>query len=150
MLFHTLLESGSGAYNWHVNFVIEGPFDSNAFKRAWQQLLERHTILRSSFVWQKVPKFLQVVRQQVTLKWDERDWSGLSPEEQESRLQEYLREEQRRGFDPAQAPLMRMGLMRLNTDRVRFIWNYSHLLLDGWSANIILGELAACYRAYSE
>lgn len=150
MLFHILLESGSGAYDWHVNFVIEGHFDSNAFKRAWQQLLERHTILRSSFVWQKVPKFLQVVRKQVTLEWDERDWSGLSQEEQESRLQEYLQEEHRRSFDPAHAPLMRIGLMRLSTERVRFTWNYSHLLLDGWSTNIILGELAAYYRAYCE
>lgn len=150
MLFHILLEAGSGAYVVHLNFVIEGSFDSGAFKRAWQQVLERHTILRTSFVWQKVPKPLQVVRQQATLTWDERDWSGYSREEQESLLQEYLREEHRRGFDPAHAPLMRIGLMRLSAERVQFIWNYSHLLLDGWSANIILGELSTYYKAFHE
>ena len=150
MLFHILLETGSGAYVVHLNFIIEGHFDSSAFKRAWQKLLERHTVLRTSFVWQKVPKPLQVVRQQVTLTWDERGWSGFSEQEQESRLQEYLREEHRRGFDPAQAPLMRIGLMRLSAGRIQFIWNYSHLLLDGWSANIILGELSAYYKAFCD
>ena len=150
MLFHVLLEAGSGAYVVHLNFVIEGDFDSGAFKRAWQQVLERHTVLRTSFVWQKVPRPLQVVRQQATLTCDERDWSGFSQQEQESLLQEYLREEHRRGFDPAHAPLMRIGLMRLSAERVQFIWNYSHLLLDGWSANVILGELSAYYKAFHE
>jgi amino acid adenylation domain-containing protein len=148
ILFHILLERGSGAYVVHLKFIVDGEFDRAAFKRAWQKVVERHSVLRSSFVWEKVPKPLQVVRQQVTLLWDERDWRHFTEEKLASALQEYLGEEHRRGFDPLHAPLMRMGLMRLGEDRFQFIWNYSHLLLDGWSANIVLGDLAACYRAY--
>lgn len=147
ILFHILLEPGSGAYVVHLKFSIEGNFNVAAFKRAWQKIIERHPILRSSFVWEKVPKPRQIVRQQVTLAWDERDWREFTEEKQAELLQEYVGQEHQRGFDPMHAPLMRMGLMRLGEDRFQFVWNYSHLLLDGWSANVVLDELSECYRA---
>ena len=147
VLFHILLEPGSGAYVVHLRFTIEGNFNAVAFKRAWQKVMERHSVLRSSFVWEKVPKPKQIVRQQVTLAWDDRDWHEFTQEKQAELLKEYVSQEHQRGFDPMHAPLMRMGLMRLGEDRFQFTWNYSHLLLDGWSANVVLGELSECYRA---
>lgn len=147
VLFHILLEPRSGAYVVHLKFTIEGNFNAAAFKRAWQKIIERHPVLRSSFVWEKVPKPRQIVRQLVTLAWDERDWREFTEEKQAELLREYVGKEHERGFDPMHAPLMRMGLMRLGEDRFQFIWNYSHLLLDGWSANVVLGELSECYRA---
>jgi amino acid adenylation domain-containing protein len=150
ILFHILLAPGSGAYTVHLKFAIDGDFNPEAFKHAWQKVVDRHPVLRSSFVWEKVPKPLQIVRQQATIAWDERDWREFPEERQAAILQEYLREEHRRGFDPLHPPLMRMGLMRLGENRFQFIWNYSHLLLDGWSANLVLGDLSECYRAYSD
>ncbi|MGB9119425.1 MAG: amino acid adenylation domain-containing protein [Candidatus Angelobacter sp.] len=150
ILFHILLGPGSGAYVVHLKFTIDGDFNTVAFKRAWHKILERHPVLRSSFVWEKVRKPLQIVRQQVTLAWDERDWREFTEEKQVLLLDEYVQAEHRRGFDPAHAPLMRMGLMRLGEDRFQFTWNYSHLLLDGWSANIVLADLSVCYRAYCD
>src|SRR5579864_1830515 len=150
ILFHILLGPGSGAYVVHLKFTIDGNFNTAAFKRAWQKVFERHPVLRSSFVWEKVPKPLQIVRQQATLGWDELDWREFTEQKQASLLREYLKEEHRRGFDPVHAPLMRMGLMRLGENHFQFTWNYSHLLLDGWSANIVLSDLSACYRAYCD
>src|ERR1700746_1431015 len=150
VLFHILLEPGSGAYVVHLKFTIEGAFNVIAFQRAWETVVERHPVLRSSFVWEKVPKPRQIVRQQVTLAWDERDWGKFTEEKQAELVREYVRTEHQRGFDPIHAPLMRMGLMRLGENRFQFIWNYSHLLLDGWSANIVLGDLSECYRAYCD
>lgn len=88
VLFHILLEPGSGAYVVHLKFTIEGNFNAAAFKRAWQKIIERHPVLRSSFVWEKVPKPRQIVRQLVTLAWDERDWREFTEEKQAELLRE--------------------------------------------------------------
>src|SRR5947209_18096405 len=78
MMFHTLLTPGTGAYVVHISSRIEGEFDIPAFKRSWQKLLERHPILRSAFLWDRVEKPLQVVRAELTLTWNEQDWRSLA------------------------------------------------------------------------
>lgn len=150
MLFHTLYAPGSGAYVVHISSRIEGNLNVDAFRRAWQKILERHPILRSAYLWDKVDKPLQVVRTGVTLPWYEPDWRGLPAKKQEQQLQDYLWSEHSRGFDLSQAPLMRMALMRLDDNKYQWVWNYSHLLLDGWSVQIVFEELFAFYQAAAE
>jgi surfactin family lipopeptide synthetase C len=117
MLFHTVYAPGSGAYVVHISCKIEGDFSVPVFKRTWQTILDRHPILRSAFLWEKIEKPLQAVRKELTLTWDEPDWSGLPEEQQEQQLHDYLWEDHRRGFDLGQAPLMRMSLIRLASDK---------------------------------
>lgn len=150
MLFHALYAPGSGAYAVHISFKIEGSLNIAAFKRSWQALVDRHTILRTALVWEQVNRPLQVVKKQASLGWEEFDWRDRSPEEQEQELHKYIQEQHRRGFDLAQAPLMRMALMRLGEKSYQFVWNYSHILLDAWSVNILFSELLRYFRADSE
>lgn len=150
MLFDALYEPGSGAYVIQLSSKIEGDFNVAAFQRAWQTILKRHPSLRSALLWEGVEKPLQVVRKEVTLAWDQPDWRGMPEKDQEKNLQDYICEERRRGFNFAQAPLMRMALIRLRENRYQFLWSCSHLVLDGWSSNIIFEDLFAYYRAYSE
>src|ERR1700760_3622546 len=82
ILFHVLLEPGRGAYAVHLKFTINGDFNIAAFKLAWQKVLDRHSVLRSSFVWEKVRKPLQIIRRQVTVAWDEQDWREFSEAKQ--------------------------------------------------------------------
>lgn len=149
MLFHTLLTPGSGVYVVLISSLIEGEFNIPLFKRAWQIILDRHSILRSAFLWEGVDHPLQVVRKELALAWDESDWSDMSEDIQEQKLQDYLTSEHRSGFDLAQAPLMRMALIRFGPARYQFVWGYSHLLLDGWSVNLLWDEMFAHYKALS-
>src|SRR5437016_10987706 len=150
MIFHTLYAPETGAYVVHISSRIEGDLNVAAFKRAWQKIVERHPILRTAYFWENVDKPLQVIRSEVALNWCEPDWHALPGEQQEEQLQNYLLSEHRRGFDLAQAPLMRLALIRLGGQKYQFVWNYSHLLLDGWSVQIVFRELFAFYAAYSE
>ncbi|HET8892131.1 MAG TPA: condensation domain-containing protein, partial [Candidatus Angelobacter sp.] len=150
MMFHTLYAPGSGAYVVHISSRIQGDLNVAAFKRAWQKILDRHPILRSAYLWDKVDKPLQVVRTGVTLPWYEPDWRGLPAEKQEQELQDYLWAEHSRGFDLSQAPLIRMALIRFEDNKYHFVWNYSHLLLDGWSVQIVFEELFAFYKSAAE
>ncbi|MGD1922414.1 MAG: condensation domain-containing protein, partial [Pleurocapsa sp.] len=61
MLFHSLLEPDSGAYIIQTSFELHGHIDIPAFARSWQQLVNRHSILRTAFVWDNLEQPLQVV-----------------------------------------------------------------------------------------
>ena len=150
MLFHTLLAPKSGVYFNQVLYTLTGTLQEAAFQLAWQQVVDRHEPLRTLFVWEEQEKPLQVVRRRVALPWEELDWRGLSADQQTLRLEEFLQADRQRGFDVAQAPLMRLTLIRMEEHRYELIWSQHHLLMDGWSGYLVLKEIVAVYQAISQ
>jgi amino acid adenylation domain-containing protein/non-ribosomal peptide synthase protein (TIGR01720 family) len=152
MLFHTLLEPGSGMYFDQVisrlRFTRE--FDLDVFQRAWQKVVERQTVLRMALTWERRENPLQVVLQRVSLPVEQHDWRGLDTGEQERRLEFFLREDRRRGFDLSKAPLVRLTLFRLSDDIYQFVMSYHHILMDGWSLSLVLSEGLSIYEALIE
>ena len=148
MLFHTLLTPGSGMYFEQVAFPLYGPLNTAAFERSWQQVLDRHTILRTSFHWTKVAKPLQVVYRKVKLPMQYVDWSGLSEVEFSERLESLLREDRERGFDLSEAPLLRLSVIVKGRNSRVILFSLHHLLLDGWSSSLVYKEARALYEAH--
>ncbi|WP_257450671.1 non-ribosomal peptide synthase/polyketide synthase, partial [Archangium lipolyticum] len=147
MLFHALLAPSSGVYVEQHTWSIHSSLDLAALRHAWEQLIQRHAVLRTSFVWEGLSQPLQVVRSHVATPWQELDWRQLSPEQQRAHFDSLLKEDRARGFDFTQAPLMRLVIIRTSDDSVRILWNQHHLLLDGWSVAVLLKELFALYDA---
>src|SRR5262249_25080258 len=133
ILFHTLYASEAGVYFVQSGWTLNGALDVPAFLRAWQSVTDRHTILRTAFVWERFEQPMQVVWKRVKLPATEIDLRGLSPAEQADRVARFAEEDRKKGFDLTRAPLMRVTLIRLADDAVRVIWSSHHLLLDGWS-----------------
>jgi amino acid adenylation domain-containing protein/non-ribosomal peptide synthase protein (TIGR01720 family) len=149
MLFHTLDAPHSGVYFRQLRWTIKG-LDRLAFRRTWAEIVERHPLLRTAFVWERVGKPLQVVRRTVALPWEELDWRGVPEVEQKARLETLLREARERGFQLAKAPLMRLTLIRTGDDIDEFVWSHHHLLLDGWTLAILCKEVFIIYEALSK
>ena len=61
MLFHTLYAPETGAYFEQSIFTIKGELDIRAFERAWQQVIEHHAILRTSFLWEGLENPQQIL-----------------------------------------------------------------------------------------
>src|ERR1700755_2226153 len=148
MLFHTIYssETASAYYEW-LDFPLRGDVDAGALKRAWQQALERHPILRTAFVWKREGEAVQVVKREVALPWEEHDWRGIEPAEQQRLLDALLDSDRARGFELTEAPLMRLALIRMSEGVSHFVWSNHHLLLDGWSKALVLQEVFAAYRS---
>src|ERR671933_1287063 len=146
LLFHTLYASDSGVYFVQLSCTFNGDLHISAFERAWQQVVERHSVLRTAFIWQGLDEALQVVRQHVRLPWEQHDWRRLSPVEQQEQLEVFLHADRERGFDLSQAPLMRLTLIQMHENVYQFIWSHHHLLLDGWSLSLVLKEVFAFYE----
>src|SRR5215467_9973605 len=146
MLFHTLEAPGSGVYVTQLRAELEG-LNEGAFREAWSQVVQRHGVLRTGFVWEGVAEPLQVVERGVKLAWEEEDWRGLSGEEQKEKLEQYLKADRVRGFDVSKAPLMRLSLIRTGEERFQLLWSHHHLLMDGWSVPVVLSEVMRFYEA---
>ncbi|MCA1567458.1 MAG: condensation domain-containing protein [Acidobacteria bacterium] len=141
MLFHSLSAPDSGFYFQQFQCVLGGPLDVEALEGAWQQAIDRHPLLRTSFFWEGIDKPMQVVRQSAQVKVETTDWSDLSEAEQRVRLRQYLDSDRRRGFELRRLPLMRLTLFRLGSDKTRFVWSQHHLQLDGWSTSLLFKEV---------
>lgn len=148
MWFHSLYAPETGAYVEQLTCTVQGSLNVPAFERAWQRVVARHPVLRTAFIGEALKEPVQVVHRQVSLSLEQHDWRGLSPTEQEARIEAFLEANRRRGFNLAEVPLMRLALMRLADDAHQFVWCYHHLLLDGWSTRLLLKEVFAFYEAF--
>lgn len=147
MLFQSILSPGSGAYVELLTCRIQGSFSPEAFIRAWQTVINRHDIFRTSFVWRSIKQPMQAVHSSVTLPYALLDWSSLSEQEQSKALDEYIRSIRAEGFRLNRAPLLRITVARLSENSWQFIWAHHHLLLDGWSQSLLLKEVFSCYES---
>ncbi|MFF8691270.1 amino acid adenylation domain-containing protein [Streptomyces sp. NPDC015144] len=146
MLYHSLEDtSDTRPYMVQMAEEFSGPLDEKLFGGAWQQLVDRHSILRSAFVWEGVSEPVQVVQRSAPLPFETRDLRGLP--DQEERLSAFLAEDWDRGFDLSRAPLVRVTVLRMEEERRIVVWSFHHILLDGWSVQILQKELFALYRA---
>ncbi|WP_219267618.1 non-ribosomal peptide synthetase [Pseudomonas sp. Xaverov 259] len=144
MLFHSLYQQGEDdIYVSQLRADVHG-LDVAVFQRAWAQVLARHDMLRTGFVWQDDQgQALQVVHRQVSLPFTEFDWRGR--QDLPAALGSLAAEHHREGFELARPPLLRVALVRTAEDRWHLIYTSHHILMDGWSNALVLNEvLQAC------
>ncbi|MEU0334315.1 non-ribosomal peptide synthase/polyketide synthase [Streptomyces sp. NPDC006193] len=147
MLFHSLLDPDGRTYVNQVQLVLSGVTDPRALAEAWQHTADANPVLRTRLVWQETPEPLQVVRRRATVPVAHHDWTGLPADRCARELDRLLAEDRRAGVDLGTAPLMRLTLIRLAPDRVRLVWTFHHVLLDGWSAAQVFDEVCERYAA---
>ena len=148
LLFHTLLEPNSGIYFEQLTCELHGTLDEAAFARTWKLLAERHSILRTAFVWKGQREPVQVVHVTLELPWHKEDWRGVDAQLHAGKLAAFLAEDRRRGFELNRAPLMRIATIRLADNLWQLVSSHHHILLDGWSFPLLLREFGDAYRAF--
>ncbi|MCV3211983.1 amino acid adenylation domain-containing protein [Plectonema radiosum NIES-515] len=147
MLFHSLYAPESGVYFEQLTLNLQGNINVAAFESAWQKVVDRHSILRTFFVWENRQTPLQVVLKQVDLPWSNLNWLSLSPTLQQQQFLELLQTQREHGVQFNQAPLMKCTLIKLSDDSYKFIWSFHHILMDGWCLPIIFKEVLSFYEA---
>ena len=149
MLFHLLLARSkhgrTDAFHEQYSCRLRGELDSGALREAWRLVFARHSALRSVFVWERREKPVQVALAQVELPFVEEDWRGRV--DGQAALERLQREDIEEPFDLTRSPIARLRLIRLEDHLHFFQWTFSHLLLDGWSIGLVLGEVFEAYFA---
>ncbi|MFJ9324733.1 condensation domain-containing protein, partial [Streptomyces globisporus] len=153
LVYHALLDSeGPDVYAVQLILDFDGVVDAVALRAAGQALLDRHANLRAAFWIDDLDQPVQVVVRDVELPWEEIDLSHLNAAEVEGELRAFADAERARRFDLDRPPLLRMALIRHRddngaADRSRLVITQHHVLVDGWSAPLMVRELLALYDA---
>lgn len=145
MYFHALSEEDDRAYFWQYAFRIKGIVDADIFRLTFIELLKRHQVLRTVFRNDVMLRPVQVVLKEPKLDFRFEDLSELSVKEQEAKLSVIRDADIKEGFDIANGPLIRLYLIKLRDDVFYRIWSNHHLLLDGWSTQVVLKEFDQIY-----
>jgi amino acid adenylation domain-containing protein len=128
---------------------LHGRFNRQHFTEAWSQVIQRHASLRAAFIWDGVDEPLQIIRRKVSMSWELLDWRTRPESGYQDAIKSRMQTDRIAAFDLAEAPLMRMTLIQLNDDSWQLLWTFHHLLMDGWSASIVLGDVQKLYHAAS-
>ncbi|MFF7635007.1 non-ribosomal peptide synthase/polyketide synthase [Kitasatospora sp. NPDC008050] len=147
MLFHSLLDPQGRSYVNQVQLVLSGVTDPLALAEAWQRTADANPILRTRLAWQESAEPVQIVQQRAALAVTQHDWSAQPAGHVERETARLLAEDRQAGIDLGRAPLMRLALIRLSPTRVRLVWTFHHVLLDGWSAAQVFDEVCERYAA---
>ena len=147
LLFHSLYQPEAGQYVTQIPYDCRG-IDVSALRRAWQLIIDRHSIFRTAFVWKNSERPMQVVARRVELPFKVEDWRHLSVEEQEISFGRYLEEDRRRGFQLNKVPLLRIVLFQTGDNSFKFLLSHHHILMDGWSTSLVFSEAFKAYEAF--
>ncbi len=147
MLFHTIYNKDSNNYFEQLSVTLVGEIDVQFIKKSWQMLLQRHPVLRTSFVYKNLDKMFQVVHKHVELPFVFEDWSNNDYEDNIKKIEEYLIKDKMNKFDLNNAPLLRVSIIKIAKEEYKLIWSHHHILLDGWSMPIVMKELFMNYES---
>lgn len=146
MLFHTLRHPHSGVYVEQFTQRIARP-DAALLEQAFAVVFNQNSILKTGFFWEGLDRPVQVVLKDVDTSVEELDWSDLAESVQNDKLRHFLDTDKLTPFNLNRAPLMRQRLVHLSESESYFVWTYHHILLDGWSAFMIIDQLFSTYAA---
>ncbi|MDD1966839.1 non-ribosomal peptide synthase/polyketide synthase [Pseudomonas putida] len=142
LLFHSELSDVQSADDARDLYINQVALDVDhlplaRFKSAWAAAVQRHPILRASFLrLSGSQQPVQLIRRDAQLEVRELDLRGRT-----EALGEVLAAERETPFNLQQAPLMRVLLVRQSETLWKLVWTFHHILLDGWSSAAVLGEV---------
>ena len=132
------------AYNRCDVYRLSGNFDPRLLTASLGKTVERHSILRTTYH-SRFGEPFQIIRPPAPFRLDKLDLMDLPSNDRMWRAIEAAGEEARRQFDLSRDLMLRARLIRLDHDDHVLVLTMHHIASDGWSSEIILGELAAHY-----
>ena len=149
MWFLDQLQPASSFYTMFETFDLKGALSVAALAHSYNELLKRHTILRTLFpVIDDEP--VQIVQAPKQTFLPQIDLRALPPQERETVLHQLATTEAEQPFDFTQGPLLRLNLILLAEEEHILCFTMHHIIADGWSTAILVQELATLYRAFIE
>ncbi|GAA3945121.1 hypothetical protein GCM10022629_65720 [Amorphoplanes auranticolor] len=141
-------QDGGGHYHLvnSVRFRDGRPFDAAAFQQAVDLLVARHEVLRTSVDLTSCSVPVQYVHADVHLPVQVSDLHDLEEARRQQIIDAYVRQQSETLFAHESAPLMRFHIHLCDDDSWQCTITQSHLIVDGWSLDLLRRELLDDYH----
>src|SRR5262249_18226223 len=149
--FLAQMEGGSEVY--HIPFAVRlhGDLDRAALGKALDRIVERHEVLRTTFVTVDGEPVQRIKRVEESsfhlLEYDLRERG--EGQEREMELERLIVEEVGAPFDLEAGPLVRGRLVRKGKDEHVLLITMHHIVWDGWSMGVLMQELSVLYGVFT-
>ncbi|MGA9379786.1 MAG: condensation domain-containing protein, partial [Phormidium sp.] len=136
-----------------VTLQIKGSLNTKAINWAINKVVERHEALRTKIAFegeeQEILPFFPVD----CPVWD---FSSVGTDSdsnnnlKQAQIAEWFQQESQKPFDLTSGSLLRLSILKIESELYLLVLNAHHIVIDGWSIAITLQELGAIYSAHCQ
>jgi hypothetical protein len=137
------------AYNLPFALRLLGPLDVKRLEQCVNEIVQRHEILRTTFD-QVAEQPVQVISPRLMLTIPVIDLRHLSAAERKAETQRLISQAARQNFDLSRGPLLSCAVLHLADQEYVWTLTMHHIITDGWSIGLFVGELITFYNALSQ
>jgi phenylacetate-CoA ligase len=138
------LEPDLTAYHLQALWRLRGELDVSHLRTVLEELIQRHSTLRTSFLLQG-SEVIQIVHPAAPFALTE---EALGERDAEEVIGEWLEEESRTPFDLTAGLLLRARLLEVDGEEHVLLINHHHIASDGWSRSVLARDLVELYNAH--
>ncbi|MEO6732999.1 MAG: amino acid adenylation domain-containing protein, partial [Ferruginibacter sp.] len=138
-----------GSVQYHVPFVLrlKGDLDINALKYAFENILERHQVLRTVFMQENGQAYQSIIDKD---GWHLNVIEATKLKGKENDLALLKKQLLNKPFDLSKDYMVRADLLKLDQQDHILAVALHHIAADGWSISIIVNEIVELYSAFAE
>ncbi|WP_033647703.1 condensation domain-containing protein, partial [Enterococcus faecium] len=122
--------------------IFNGDLDIDNFTKSWEIIVNENDILKSYYRRLSdgnIRGFISAQYNQIKLEYI--DWSKENHEIRNEKLNYFMKDISNSVIDIEKAPLMRFYLIQLEHGKFIFVWQFHHVLLDGWSVGLVVDKV---------
>ncbi|MCA1566176.1 MAG: amino acid adenylation domain-containing protein [Acidobacteria bacterium] len=142
------LQPGDPAYNIAAGVRLRGQLNVAALRDSLSEVAQRHEALRTTFTTVD-DELVQVVALSANVTLTIIELESLNESEREAEFQRLADEEAQKPFHLARGPLLRATLLRMAEQEHVLLLTMHHVISDGWSISVLIGEMSALYGSFS-
>ena len=112
-------------------------------------MVERHDILRTTFISQHIAKPVQVVFKNKKFKLNFIDLSKTDKSYSDI-INEFQAKDKQKGYKLDTDSLFRISIVKLSDDKASIILSFHHIIMVGWWIGLIMTEILNLYSLIKE
>ncbi len=148
LYYQWLLDKSSSAYSVQISYRINSKdLVIENVKQAYQMLIMRYPILRTSFTNDYGKSSLQIVHKSGTTNFSYDSITDV--ENREEKLNTIKQTDKALEFDLENPTQMRLKVVDLGNSEYEFIWSNHHIIMDGWCISILINDFYSILTSLS-
>ncbi|AKT41191.1 non-ribosomal peptide synthetase [Chondromyces crocatus] len=147
--FLAQLDPESAGYHVPAGVQLRGALKGHALAQALDEVVSRHEALRTTFSVEE-GRPVQRIQAPEPVRLHEHDVTEQPPEARDAAVKALLHALSQQPFDLGTGPLLRADLVKVDAEEHVLLLTLHHIISDGWSTGVLIGELAALYEAAVE